>query len=509
MKKNIIRTLSTVFILTAISKVLGFLRDIVFANIYGLGPEATAYQAALKIPTQIVDIVLSSAIVSCFIPIFNEVLQKNGKDEANKFANNFINAVSIIASFIAIIGIIFAPYVVKVFTSFTPSTYELTVNLIRITFPMIIFTAMAFSFVGFLQSYGEFNVPAAISGISNLVVITFLLLFSNKTGISGVCYCVVVAWAIQVLVQLPLAKKFGYKFSLKTNFKDENLKKVIKIAIPILISTAVLPINNLVSMRFASGIGDRYYSALEYAYKLYVVIYGIFSYAVGNIIFPELSKAVSSNDTESYNGTMTKSIKILSFLLIPLTIGLMIFSREIVSLSYERGAFTFESTLLTSGALFFYAVGIIGAGLVEIMNKAFYAKQDTKTPLYVGIISILLNLLLCFLFSKSMLSYKGIALATAIVAIINGIILCFIINGKCKLFNKDLSMYLLKIIYSSILMGVFVYSLDSILVHMFSNIALNSFLINLIRLSVGAGGGVLIYFINTYFMNVNAFLERK
>ena len=186
MKKSIVKTLSTVFIITAVAKVLGLLRDVVFANVYGTSIEATAYFAALKIPTQIVDIVLSSAITSTFIPVFNEVFQKEGKDKANHFASNFINTVSMIATLLSIIGIIFAPILVKLFASgFEGYTLELTINLVRITFPMIIFTAMAFSFVGFLQSYGEFNVPASISGISNLAVIVFLLLFSSKVGIQG------------------------------------------------------------------------------------------------------------------------------------------------------------------------------------------------------------------------------------------------------------------------------------------------------------------------------------
>ncbi len=507
MKKNMVKTLSAVFVLTAISKVLGFLRDVIFANIYGLEAEATAYQAALKIPTQIVDIVLSSAIVSCFIPIFNDVSKKKGKEDANRFANNFINVVSIIATFIAIIGMLFAPQIVNLFTDFSPSTYSLTVELVRITFPMIIFTAMAFSFVGFLQSYGEFNIPAGISGISNLVVILFLLIFSNTTGIHGVCYCVVLAWLLQVLVQLPFAKKFGYKFSLKTNFKDENLKRVLKLAIPILISTAVLPINNLVSMKFASGIGDKYYSALEYAYKLYVVIYGIFSYAIGNIIFPELSRAVSNNDNKSYNQTINKSLKLISFLLIPLTVGLIIFSEKIVSVSYERGAFTHESTLLTSGALIFYAIGIIGAGLVEIMNKAFYAKQNTKTPLFVGIFAIVLNFILCYLLSKTSLSYTGIALATALVAIANGVVLSFLIHKENQVFTKELFKYFGKIVFSTIIMGIFVYSMIDIADYLFRNVE-PSFIVNLIKLGVGTGGGVIVYFALTYFLKVNSFFNK-
>lgn len=163
-KKNILKTFSTVFLLTLASKVLGLLRDIVFAGYYGTGFEASAFFAAIKIPTQIVDLVLSGAIVSTFVPVFNEVMQKEGKGKANIFANNFINVIMIIATLISIIGMLFAPQIVTLLAGgFDANTYELTVRLITITFPMIIFTAMAFSFVGFLQSYGEFNIPAMIS----------------------------------------------------------------------------------------------------------------------------------------------------------------------------------------------------------------------------------------------------------------------------------------------------------------------------------------------------------
>ena len=227
MKKNILKTFSSVFIINLISKVLGLLRDIVFANFYGTGFEATAFFTALKIPTQIVDLVLSSAIVSTFVPVFNDIMQEEGKDKANHFAGNFINVVGLIATVISLIGIVFAPHIVNLLAGgFDAQTYALTVELIRITFPMIIFTALAFSFVGFLQSYGQFNVPAMISGVSNFVVIAFLLLFSNKTGIHGVAACMVVAWLLQLVIQLPFAKKHGYKVNLIIDFKDKNLKNL-------------------------------------------------------------------------------------------------------------------------------------------------------------------------------------------------------------------------------------------------------------------------------------------
>lgn len=495
MKKNIFKTFSLIFIITVISKFLGLFRDIVFAKYYGTGYVANAFFAAIRIPTQLVDIILSSAIVSTFVPIFNQVLQKDGKDKANKFANNFVNIVALISTAIAIIGIIFAPQIVKALAGgFDTQTFNLTVELIKITFPMIIFTAIAYSLVGFLQSYGQFNIPAMISAVSNLVIIIFLLLFREKFGIHGVAGCMLFAWLLQVLIQVPFAKKYGYPFRLHIDFKDENIKRVFLLSIPILISTAVLPINNLVSTRLASGMGDNAVSAMEYAYKLYVVISGVFTYAIGNIIFPEMSRASADDNKEEYKEIINKAMRMMIYILIPLTIGITIFSKDIISVIYERGEFTAESTLITSSILTFFSVGIIGSGIVEVMNKAFYAKQDTKSPLIAGIIMIIINVILCVTLSK-FLDIKGLALATSITAIVNAITLMYMANRNVKIITKELGTFIAKVVISALVMGVVVYLLNKYLQA--------SSLINIFRMIIGAAMGVVTYYLMTYLLKVN------
>jgi len=503
MKKNIFKTFSSVFIITLIAKALGLIRDIVFANFYGTGIEATAYFTAIKIPTQIVDLVLSSAIVSTFVPIFNDIMQKDGKEKANLFAGNFINVVTLIATLISVIGIIFAPQIVNLLAGgFDSQTAALTIQLIRITFPMIIFTAMAFSFVGILQSYGEYNVPAMISGISNLVVILFLLLFSNMTGIHGVAVCMVIAWLLQLVIQLPFAKKFGYKFNKNINFKDPNLKKVFILSVPILISTAVLPINNLVSTRLASGMEEGAVAALEYAYKLYIVISGVFTYAIGNIIFPELSRASSDNKKEDFKEIIAKAIKLLVFILVPLTLGIIIYRQDIVSVMYERGEFTAISTMKTASALLYYTIGIIGAGIVEIMNKSFYAKQDTKTPLKVGVSIVVINAILSIMLGKTSLTFKGLTLATSITALLNAVILTYIANKKEKgLINKDLIFYILKVVVSAIIMFLTVTIINNVLKDFFNG----TLILEIVRMVIGALLGVITYFVATMLFKVNEF----
>lgn len=457
MKKNFLKTVSSVLVITIIAKVLGLIRDIVFANCYGTGDVASAFFAATRIPTQIVDIILSSAITSTFIPMFNKIMQEKGKVDANVFANNFINIISIVATGICIVGVIFAPQIVNLLAGgFTENTYLLTVNLIRISFPMIIFTATAFSFVGFLQSYGQFNIPAMMSGLSNLVVILYLIFFKDKFGIEGVTVCMVIAWLLQVLIQLPFAKKFGYGFKFKIDFKDENIKKVFLLSIPILISTAVLPISNLVATRLASNISDDKLAALEYAYKLYLVIYGVFTYAVGNIIFPELSKLSTDKDESKFSSLINSTIRGMSYILIPLTAGIILYSKEIIEIVYQRGEFTQSSTLITSSALMFYSIGIIGMGLIEIMNKAFYAKQDTKSPLIIGISIVFFNIILSMILAN-LIGFNGITIAASITALVNAIVLTVVANRKNKgIINKNLIISLVKVILSAIVMSVIV-----------------------------------------------------
>lgn len=499
-KKNITKTFSIIFIITLVVKALGLIRDIVFAGLYGTSFEADAYFAATRIPTQLVDIILSSAIVSIFVPVFSEVMHKKGKDEANAFANNFINIVAVISTVISILGILFAPQIVKLLAGgFDSLTFNLTVELIKITFPMVIFTSVAFSFVGFLQSYGEFNVPAMISGISNIFVIAFLLIFRDKFGIQGVTICMTIAWLLQVLVQLPFAKKYGYNFKLKINFKDENIKKVLLLALPIIISTAVLPINNLVSTRIASGMQDGAVSALEYSYKLYLVISGVFTYAIGNIIFPELSRANTENDDNAVVELIHKALRIMSYLLIPLTFGIIIYRKDIIETIYARGEFGAESVLMTAGALLFYSIGILGSGFVEIMNKSFYAKQDTKSPLKIGLVIILLNLLFSIILSKVM-GFTGLALSTSITTILNAVILICVASKKQKnIFSKELFITLIKMIICALFMSVVVYVLNKFLI----TIMQGSILINILRIGIGAVVGVVVYYISTIILKVN------
>ena len=461
MKKGIIKTFSFMFSAMFLAKILGLIRNVVFANFYGTGMDATAFLTASRIPLQLLDITLGAAISSTFIPVFNELMQKEGKERAIAFVNNFLNVIMIISATLSVLGVIFAKPIVGIIApELELATMELTVTLSQILFPVMLFTAVAYVFVGFLQSMDEFNIPAIISVVSNGILILYLLIFNDKFGVKGAAVAMLVGWGTQILVQLPSALKKGFKYSFKVNFKDEGLKKVVKLALPILISSWVQPINNIVNLRLASGLenGDAV-AAIEYAYTLYLIVVGVFSYTLSNIIFPQLSKLNADNKREEFREIINKAVKITMFFIVPMSVGIGILSNGIIEIIYQRGEFTAHSTMLTGSALSLYAIGMIGYGLMEILNKAFYAMQDAKTPMYISGIAIVLNIILSIIFVKY-IGYIGLPLAASITSIITSVIMLWRINSRfTKVVDKTTIKEFGKVILMAGIMGIIVFYL--------------------------------------------------
>ena len=295
-------------------------------------------------------------------------------------------------------------------------------------------------------------------------------------------------WATQIIVQLPTVKKKGFKYKFGFDFKDEGIRKVVKLAIPILISTWVQPINNLVNLRLASGLENgEAVSAIEYSYNLYLIIVGVFSYTLSNIIFPELSKLTADNNKTEIKKILNNSTKISLLFIIPMSVGIALISGDIIKIIYERGEFTAHSTLLTSQALLYYAIGMIGYGLMEVLNKAFYAMQDSKTPMKISIVAIALNLLLSISLVKVM-GYTGLPLAASITSIIIGILMIIVINKKIPgIVERDDAKELIKILISATVMGLLIIVLKNLIIG-------NTLIKTILRVVISVGAGVISYF---------------
>ncbi len=417
-------------IATLSAKVCGLLRDSFIAAYFATGADADAFFAATKIPLLFFDLVIGGVISAAFIPVFNEYLEIDGKGRALQFANRFINVVLILTGILAVLGIVLAPQLMDIITpGLSDSTKVLAVRLSNIMFPMIVFTGLAFSFVGILQSFGEFNVPAVISLISNGIMILYLMIFRDKFGVTGVAVAMLIGWALQAAVQIPSLIKFKFAYSPDFYFNDEGLKKTLYLAIPLLVSTWVQPLGTLINMRFASSLGQGIMSALEYANRLYIIIVGIFSFVVTNLVFPLLSRANAAGDDNESRTLMRGALKSVSFVILPVMALFIILAKPAVALVYQRGAFDAHSAMLTSTALTFYAFGMLGFAYAEVLNKSFFAMQNSKTPMLSALISIGVNIVLSYMLSKLM-GIGGLALAAALAASLNAALNFFFISKK-------------------------------------------------------------------------------
>ncbi len=419
-KKNggMVKTALLMVIITLSAKALGMLRDMLLAAYYATSPEAVAFDTASRLPLIIFDFVIGGVITATFIPIFNEIMIKKSKKEALDFAGSFFNIIFLICAVIALAGIIFAePLVSFLAPEILPETAVLSSSLTRIMFPMIIFTGIAFSFVGLLQSFGNFILPALMSLVSNLIMVLYFVFGNRFFGIHGLAAAMTLGWAAQAVIQLPSALKYGFRFIPKLDLGSEYIRRAFMMALPILVSAWVQPFCSLINTRYASGI-EGGIAAMGYANRLYLIIVGVFTFVATNLLFPYFSKARSSGDKESEEQLTRASIKTLMLIIIPITFGIFALSEPVISVIYGRGEFGDASVKMTAEALRFFAVGMPFYAISEICTKKFFAEQKTLPPMIAALVSILFNFIFVYLLADSF-GIAGIALSSSLAAAVN------------------------------------------------------------------------------------------
>lgn len=431
-KKRAAGTVGFIFIAIMLSKVLGQVREMVIASLYGTNMAANAYVVASQLPVNFFDMILGSAISSAFIPVYNMFIEKDGEKRANLFASRFLNLVLLITGLMAILGVLFSGNIIQLFAPLMDDmTKNLAASLLKIMFPMVIFTGLAFTLVGLLQSLGEFRIPAVMSLVSNLACILYLLTLNNRFGIYGLAVALTLGWVLQFAIMIYPARKRGYQYSLRAGVKDEGIKKVAMLALPVLFASWVQPINATINISIASGMENGGVAALNYANRLYIIAASVFAVSLTNYIFPKLSRLSVSGEKAAWSAVFAKSMKIVLLLVTPVVVIFLLQSKEIIRIIYQRGEFGEYAVELTSSALLFYSIGMLWFSLQEIFNKAFYSVQDTRTPMISAIGGILTNVALSFLLSRY-LGIKGLALAASISAMVWSIFSYFRIRRRLE-----------------------------------------------------------------------------
>ena len=449
---NLIKSTGTFSFFTTISRILGYLRDILIAIFLGSGLLADAFFVAFRIPNTFRRLFSEGTFNSAFVPSYASEIA-NGKEQSEKFATNVFSLLILSLLFLVLIIEIFMPLFVFLIApgfSGNEDKMNLAINLTRITFPFLLFVSLSSFFSAILNSHNRFAIAAAAPIILNIFLI-LVLFYGNILGdkiVYYLCYAVTIAGIFQFLFLYKYVKKFYLpRFSFKILI-DEKIRNFFSKLLPSIFSSGVTQINILVGTIIASFQASAV-SYLYYADRIYQINLAIAGIAIGTVILPQLSKYIQNSENEKIDIIQNKALELSLFLSIPAAIALLIASDEIISALFGYGSFD------EIGVKFYFALGLPAFSLIKVFSSFFFARHNTRTPFYISLISVLLNIIISVIFFQK-IGFIIIPIATTISSWFNSGLL-FVFLKKENLFNFNLIFIsrFIRIVISAIAMGFF------------------------------------------------------
>lgn len=474
--------------ITLLSKLLGFGRDIVLSAFYGATMYSDVYLVSLDI-SRIVFQVIGTAISTTYIPLFFDNIKEGGDEKGNYFTNNVLNITISIGILISIIAFIFARPFAKIFASgFNAQALDLTVSFTRIMLFGTIFSGLSKIMQSYLQSKGEYYISGMIGFPFNIIIIVSIVL-SKYFGLYILPIGAFFALASQFFFQIPRSQKRGYKYGFVYNVKDKYIKEMMILTMPVMIGVGASQINTIVDRTLASQLAVGSISAMKYADRLNTFVLGLFISSITIVIYPMLSKLKSEKQHDKFNEYIKKSINVVILMILPITALAIVLAEPIVVVLFKRGAFDASATRMTSAALAFYSVGLIGLSLKNVIANVFYSIQDTKTPMYNGVIAVVINIVLNLILVKYM-GISGIALATSISSIVCVLILLISLRKRVQGIDfKSLIFTFVKVVIATIIMGMFI----RIVYNFGVNLISENKLLSLTMLGISSLLGIFVY----------------
>ncbi len=524
-KTHISRTAGLVSLATLISRILGVVREQVLAAYFGAGFFTDAFLVAFRIPNLLRDLFAEGAMSAAFIPTFTKYLKEAGRSEAIKLANMMINLLLVVLSGVTLLIFIFARYLVLIlasgFEKVSPDKVDLTVHMTRIMSPFLLFVAIAAVFMGMLNAFGRFFIPALAPAVFNICCILAGIFLSplmpaiGQEPIVSMAIGAFIGGLGQLCIQIPQAVREGYRYEFGLRLSHPGLKRIMTLMIPATFGLAATQINIIVDNEIASYLGNGPISWLNYSFRIMMLPIGLFGVAIATVNLAEVSRNAADRDMDALKATLARSVRLAAVLTIPAMAGMIALKTPIVRILYERGRFSSFDTAQTANALLFYALGLFAYSLVKIIVPTFYALGDTKTPVKVSALSIGmkigLNFLFLYLFSVLGLPvYLGLPLSTAMAAGMNFSLLGHILARKVGSFrNMGIGEVIIKMIVVSTFMGLFCNVLYGMLTSLFDTRSLLSDVTNLFIVIIA---GILITFFSCWLLNVQEvkeFFSRK
>jgi len=420
-KKQILKSASIITLVTIVSRVLGYVRDQRIALLLGTTPAADAYVLAYRIPNLFRRLVAEGSMTASFIPVFSSYMREKSRKEVWEFANRLFWTLALVAAVITVLGMVFSPSVVRLFAGKNIAGIQ-AIELNRIIFPYLFFVSLAALAMGILNCFNVFGLPAATPVFLNLATILFTFAIVRnyfKDAVTSIAVGVLVGGVLQFLIQVPLLVRKGMNFNFGISFSHPAIRDVARLMIPRLFGIGIGQINLLIDTRFATAsmMPEGSLAALYLADRVMELVLGGYAIAVATAILPMMSHQAAGKDYEALKKTLSFSVRIVAFITIPAALGLMILREPIIRVLFQHGQFVAESTRLTARALLYYSIGLPALASVKLIVPAFYSTRDTKTPVIIASISLVINIVLNIVFIQFF--YKrvqngGPALATAL-----------------------------------------------------------------------------------------------
>ena len=422
-----------------IGQAISLLAGILIANRWGTGLEIDAFNAANKFPDILYQLIAGGALASAFVPTFAGLLTKGERTRGWKLASSVINLVTLLLVLVGIITAIFAPWVVRhiLAPGFTdPVKFQLTVNLMRVQLLAPVFFGVSGLAMGILNSHQSFLWPALAPAMYSIGKILGVVVLAPFMGISGLALGVVAGALMHGLIQIPaLLKLPERKFTLTLGLKMPEVREVARLMGPRLLGVAFVQLNFLVNYRLASGLGDGPITAIQIGLTLMLIPEIAIAQSIGIAVLPTFSAQVARGKLEEMRSSLSSVLRGLLLLAVPASLGMVLLRTPLVTLIYQRGEFDAASTALVSWALLFYAAGLVGFSVVEIVSRAFYAMHDTKTPVFVLVGTMTLNVALSLLFldlfaRRGWMPHGGLALSMSLATFVEMALLLFFMRRK-------------------------------------------------------------------------------
>ena len=459
-KKGLIRSTGVIGIATAVSRVLGFARDIIIANFFGTSLGAQAFVVAFRIPNSLRDLVGEGAANAAIVPVLTEYKAIKDEKEFLRVSKVLFNISFLVLSLLTVLGIVFSPFIVRLIAPgfmAEPDKFDLTVKLNRIIFPYLILIGLTAYSMGVLNALKHFAAPAFGPALMNLALIVAAVWLCPRIGVAGLAIGVLAGGVLQLFLNVPFMYALGIKPDFREGLWQPAVKRIGRLLVPRALGSAVYQVNIFVDMILASFswiVGSGGVAALYYANRLIQFPLAIFGLALAQAALPKMSHEFATDDIGKLKDTLGFSLRTVFTIMIPASFGLAVLGEPIIRILFERGEFTSYSTAITQSALFFYSFGLIAYGGIKILVTAFYSMHDTMTSVKTASAAVVLNVILNLILMWP-LKLGGLALATSISATFNMVVLYILLRKRIGDFGTSRIMdSFARVLASSVVMAV-------------------------------------------------------